>query len=167
VAALTAKVTDADREFIAKRLNLNEKKLFYGMNLPDQHHALNVAYTAIELAKNYPTVDKEILVRCALLHDVGKQRGDVSTWDKIITVIAHKIFPAKAKAWGRPGRGSKVSNLRHAVYLYFHHPMRSAEMLLAIGTEQKIADIIRLHHTAPLDDDSLELIILRQADDLH
>lgn len=166
-AALTAQITAEDRKFIAENLNPAEQKLFWGMNLPDQRHALNVAYTAIKLAQERADVNTRLLIKCALLHDVGKVKGDVSTIDKIFTVIAHKFAGSKAKAWGRPGKGNKLDNLRHAVYIYFYHPERSAAMLEALGECPLIVKIAGEHHKAPAADDPPELNILRQADNMH
>ncbi|MBP2649874.1 MAG: hypothetical protein H6Q74_699 [Firmicutes bacterium] len=167
IAALTAKVNFSDQVFVSKRLNDKERKLFYGMNLPDQRHALNVAYTSLNLSRNNPESDLNLLVRAALLHDVGKQLGDVSTLDKIITVIAHQLVPELASKWGREGRGGKIANFRHAVYVHFHHPERSAQLLRAIGAEPKLVDIISRHHAESQLSDAIELKLLRQADDLN
>lgn len=167
VAALTAKVTAADRNFIRKNLRAEEQSLFYGMNVPDQRHALSVAQTALQLAVDREDINRELLVKCALLHDIGKLRGDVSTWDKIVSVIAHNLAPRRAKSWGKYGRGGKLANLRHAFYTYYHHPERGAQLLATIGEDCSVVDIIRRHHEAPGSGEPAELDILRQADNLH
>jgi len=167
IAALTATIHPEDRTFVSQYLCSEEQTLFWAMNLPDQRHVLNVAYTALKLAKGQEEFDRELLVKCALLHDVGKIKGDVSTIDKIMTVIGHKLSPRWAKEWGRCGRGSKLKNIRHAFYIYFHHAKRSATMLEAIGANQKIVEIVAKHHKTPADHDPLELVLLRKADDLH
>lgn len=164
LSAITAKITVNDRKFVAENLNQEEQKLFWGMNLPDQRHALNVAYTALNLAQNDSNINLGILKKCALLHDVGKVKGDVSTMDKIITVLAHKIAGKHAKQWGRPGKGSKLANLRHAVYIYFNHSERSAAMLQAIDECPLVIEIADKHHKAPAVNDPPELTILREAD---
>ena len=167
VAALTARVTPEDKVFVSRYLNAAEQKLFYGMNLPDQRHVLNVAQTALQLAKFQQKIDINLLVKCALLHDVGKVKNDVSTLDKIITVLGHKLSPQWARQWGRSGRGSKFDNVRHAFYIYFNHGARSAAMLAAINSTPGLVNIVAKHHEAPADDDPLELIILRKADNQH
>lgn len=167
VAAVTAEITTADQLFVSQYLNTKEQTLFWGMNLPDQRHVLNVAYTALKLAEKQKDIDKNLLVLCALLHDVGKVKGDVSTMDKIMTVIGHKISPGWAKKWGRLGRGNKYKNLRHAFYIYFHHAQRSATMLQRIGTNPQVVEIVAKHHKTPADHDRLELVLLRKADDLN
>lgn len=167
LSALTAKITTADRQFVKANLSEAEAALFWAMNLPDQRHALNVCYTALKLLKQYQHGNRITVIKSALLHDVGKVRGDVSTIDKIITVMAHKLAPHWACAWGRPGRGSKITNLRHAFYTYFHHPEKSYSLLEAIGVDPVITDIVRRHHEAPARKDSPELTILREADNAN
>lgn len=141
--------------------------MFWNMSVPDQRHALNVSYNALSLAKGRPLIDGSILVKAALLHDVGKIRGDISTIDKIITVLASRLAPQWAEKWGIFGRGNKLDNVKHAFYIYYHHAERSCEMVTAINTNAKIAAIIAWHHTSPVDGDPPELNLLRQADNLN
>lgn len=166
LAAITARVTDDNRSYVETWLTADEQKLFWQMNLPDQCHALRVAYTAASLAENRPDIDSRLLIRCALLHDVGKVKGDVSTMDKIVTVLAYAAAPDWARQWGRQGRGSCWQNVRHAFFIYFHHASISADMLADLSLHQE-ATIVAGHHKAPADNDPPELVILRQADDLN
>ena len=157
IAAITARIKPADRDFVTTNLSPAEQELFWQMNLPDQYHALNVAYTALKLAAGQAGVNDRLLMKSALLHDVGKVRGDVSTIDKIITVLAHAIAPDWARRWGRPGRGNKLNNVRHAFYSYFHHAAISAAMLERLGTSPDVIALVARHHEAPADDDPPEL----------
>jgi putative nucleotidyltransferase with HDIG domain len=166
-AALTAEVTAADREFAVAWLCAAERALFYAMNLPDQYHALQVARTARRLAAGRADIDRELLVRSALLHDVGKVKGDVSTFDKTVAVLAHRLVPEKAEGWGRLGRGGRIANLRHALHVYFHHPARGAALVAAAGGDERLTDIIARHHQSPAAGDPPELALLREADALH
>lgn len=166
-AALTATITQEDRAFVEIYLNFDAQALFWGMNVPDQRHALNVAYTALRLAKDHPTINTALLIKCALLHDVGKIKGDISTFDKILAVIGDKLLYKKTKKWARLGRGSKLSNIRHALYIYFNHGDRSAAMLQEIGESNLVIEIVAKHHKTPADNDPLELILLRQSDNMH
>lgn len=167
LSAITARISKDDAAFVRQELTAAEQVLFWRMNLPDQRHALNVAYTASKMTQSWPQADSKLLLTAALLHDVGKVKGDVSTWDKIIAVLAAGIAPNWAQRWGRLGRGSKLDNLRHAFYIYFNHAFRSAELLRTAGTDQRVIDIVSKHHKAPTNSDSLELVLLRQADDLN
>lgn len=167
LAALTAKIEDSDRAFIKLWLGRREQNLFWAMHLADQRHALNVAYTAIRLAEEQKSfIDKEKLIRCCLLHDVGKVRGDISTLDKIIAVLMHRCAPAWSERWGVRGKGNPLKNLRHAFYIYFHHARRGRDKLLALGLTE-LAEIVAKHHKAPAEEDPPELTLLREADDLN
>lgn len=167
VAALAASVSAADRAFVAATLSPAERDLFFAMNLPDQYHALQVAYTARSMAAGRGDVDRGLLLKCALLHDVGKIKGDVSTFDKAAAVVAHRLAPGLAESWGRPGRGGKVDNLRHALHVYFHHPERSVALLAAIGADERLTAIVARHHQPPLAGEPPELALLRAADERH
>jgi len=167
IAALTAHITHEDRRFIAQHLDPAQAALFWQMNVPDQRHALNVAYTALKLAADEHRIDRDLLIRCALLHDVGKVKGDVSTADKIMTVILDKFAPHWARQWGRKGRGGKLANFRHAVYIYYNHAARGAAMLQAIGAGAKMVGIVAGHHEAPAAGEPPELGIIRRADSLN
>lgn len=166
-AAITARVTTEDRAWVNDALSPSEASLFWQMNLPDQQHAIRVARSAMELAKDAADIDRDLLLRAALLHDVGKVKGDVSTADKVLTVIGHKFAPRMMRSWGREGRGGRIDNLRHACYVYFHHPQRSADLLRKIGAEEALLELILHHHDNMMTGERVELTLLRQADEMH
>lgn len=166
-AAITARVTTDDRAWVNDALSPKEASLFWQMNLPDQQHAIRVARSAMELAKDAADIDRDLLLRAALLHDVGKVKGDVSTADKVLTVIGHKFAPRMMRSWGREGRGGRIDNLRHACYVYFHHPQRSADLLRNIDAEEALLELILHHHDNMMTGERAELTLLRQADEMH
>ncbi len=161
--AVFAQLEAADYLYLAEYLTAGEQALFFGMSLPEQRHALNVAYTAEHLAQD-TAVDVWLLRRCALLHDVGKTRGDISTVDKVIAVIADGCCPVLARQWASAGKAGWVQNTRHALYIYFNHAELGRDKLLKLGLRE-LAEIIAKHHKAPAEDDPLELLLLRQADE--
>lgn len=166
-AAWTAKVETQDRDFLMQWLNKPEQKLFWAMNLPDQRHALNVSYTALRLAEErHLAVNEEKLIKCCLLHDVGKVRGDVSTLDKVFAVIVFRCAPDWALRQCKAGKGGLLQNLRHALYIYAHHGARGYDKLLSIG-ETELAKLVRSHHEAARAEDAPELLLLREADELN
>lgn len=168
LSALRAKINCQDEQFAAARLTRSELDLFQGMSIPDQRHCLNVAYMAASLAAQAGDCDRGSLVKAALLHDVGRRRGDVSTIDKIIAVLSRAVFgDAWFRRWGRPGRGGSWQDLRHAAYVSAHHPELGAALLRSAGTEARVVDLVRAHHQPANLSDSRELRLLRQADDLN
>ena len=167
-AAITAHITIEDSIWVNGILSPREASLFWRMNLPDQQHAIRVARSAVALARRVQSdVDMELLLRGALLHDVGKVYGDVSTADKVITVIGHKFAPRMMRSWGREGRGNRIDNLRHACYVYFHHPRRSAAFLREIDAEEELIELVLHHHEPMVSGERTELTLLRQADEMH
>lgn len=166
-AAVTARIAPEERAFVAAHLALAEAALFWRMGVPEQRHALNVARTALRLAEHAP-VRREFLLRCALLHDVGKERGDLPVWLKVFTVLLDGAAPRLARRWARAGSGGRdpLARLRHGLYIYYYHAARGQEALRALGLDE-IAAIVGRHHEAPAQDDPPELRILREADALH
>jgi len=166
-AALVARITPADELYIAEHLNSREQQLFWQMALVDQFHALQVTKSAMDLADRYPEVDRELLRKAALLHDVGKMRGDISTLDKIITILVHAVSPRAGRIIARSGKGGKIANLRHAFYIYGHHARRGARLAANAGLEAPVVDWIRRHHQKLTADDTLEFRLLQEADSKH
>ena len=167
IRALGARITLADRAFIGERLNPAEQAVFYGMSVQDQFHCRRVAADILRLAEGRNDVDRRVLARCALLHDVGRRWGDVSTWDKIAAVLLHYIFPELTRGWAKEGRGTRLENLRHALHVSACHPQRGVAQLRPIGVEPELLAVIGAHHESPTIKDPPALTLLRQADDLN
>jgi len=166
-AALFARITPADEVYIAEHLNSREQHLFWKMAVADQYHALQVAKTVLRMADEHQVVERELLRKAALLHDVGKMRGDISTIDKIITVLVHALSPRAGRILARPGRGGLIANLRHAFYIYGHHARRGAKLAAQAGVAAPVVEWIRRHHQKLTTDDPLELRLLQAADNQH
>jgi len=151
------------------RSHLPEKAwpLFLGMHPADQRHVLNVARTALELAEKEPAADKALLLRCALLHDVGRRRGTMDIWGKVWSVLAQRYLPTKVRLRlsCRQVR-SLLDKPGYALYVYKEHPRLGAEMLRAIGLSEEAAIIAR-HHEPYAPGEPVELTLLRQADDMN
>jgi hypothetical protein len=167
IRALGARITPADRTFIAEHLNPAEQAVFYGMSLQDQFHCRRVAEDILRLAEGRNDVDRRFLIRCALLHDAGRRWGDVSTWDKIAAVLLHYFFPEQTRAWAREGRGTRLENLRHALHVSACHPQRGVALLRPIGVEPELLAVIGAHHESPTIKDPPALTLLQRADDLN
>ena len=167
IRALGARITPADRAFIGEYLTSAEQEVFFGMSVQDQFHCRRVAHDIVILANGRNDVERRFMIRCALLHDVGRRWGDVSTWDKIAAVILHYFLPEQTRAWTRDGRGTRLENLRHALHVSACHPQRGVALLRSIGVEPELLAVIGAHHKAPTKKDPPALALLRQADDLN
>ena len=167
IRALGARITLADRAFIGEHLNPAEQAVFYGMSVQDQFHCRRVAADILRLGEGRNDVDRRFLIRCALLHDVGRRWGDVSTWDKITAVLLHYFFPELTRGWAKEGRGTRLENLRHALHVSVFHPQRGVALLRTISVEPELLAVIGAHHESPTIKDPPALTLLRQADDLN
>lgn len=155
--ALVADVSADDRNYIAKHLNTAEQKLFFAMSIVDQSHSLHVAYTIERLViEDKKDVDRNFLIRCALLHDIGRVKGDLNIFAKVFAVLVTEFFPNFADKLEK--RGNRI------IYVYRHHAEIGARKLqnLKLYRESKI---IARHHSPPKSDDPKELKLLRVADD--
>ena len=154
--AINAKLTGDDNRYILTHLSPQEQKLFFAMDIVDQYHSLRVAYTieriAIEDKKN---IDREFLIRCALLHDIGRIKGDMTIWGKVFAVLVTSFSTKFADRLEYKGN--------HIIYVYRHHAEIGAKKLQQIGL-YKEAKIIAKHHSMPSNDDPRELKLLRIAD---
>lgn len=164
VRAVTQHMGEADHAFVRANLPAKAWPLFYAMHPADQVHARNVAYTARALAgeRGLPEEQRTFLIRCALLHDVGRRRGDLDILGKVFAVLMMHYLPhASERLMEHEGR------LGHALYVYRHHPAIGAALLREIGMAEE-ARIIERHHMA--DDmadaagDRQVLRLLREAD---
>ena len=166
--AIRARISSEDLAFMEAHLPEEARPLFLAMHLADQRHVLNVAYTAWEQAEREGAeVDRELLLRCCLLHDVGRVKGTMDIWGKVWAVLAEKFLPAglwqklecteAAHFWQKPGL---------ALYVYRCHPEIGAARLREVGLNRE-AEIIRFHHSPPMETEAEELKLLRRADALN
>lgn len=156
IRAVTAKVSVDDGKYISAHLNAEEQKIFFAMSVADQAHSLRTAYTIERLViEDKRGVDKEFLIRCALLHDVGRKAGDLTIGGKIFAVLATAFAPRFAERLELNGN--------RALYVYHHHAELGAQKLQKLGLFKE-AKIIAKHHAPPNSNDPSELKLLRMAD---
>ena len=155
--ALTARVTPDDGKYLAAHLNAEEQKLFFAMSKADQYHSLRTAYTIERLViEDKQGIDREFLIRCALLHDVGRVKGDIGIFGKIFTVLVTDFAPSFADKLELRGN--------YWLYIYRHHAEIGGRKLQQIGLFRE-AKIIAKHHAPPSPNDPYELKLLRLADE--
>lgn len=163
--AVTADLSEDDRAFLKKYLSVQETALFYKMNVYDQRHVINVAYSAEKLAKK-GKIDKSLLLRAALLHDVGRSADFICLWDKVVFVLLSAMPAVFLQKAAKSGRGGFIGRRRKALYICLNHAEVGAQKLEQIG-QIKLAQIVRRHHDKPSKDDSEELTLLRRADEIN
>lgn len=169
IRAMMAQIRPEDRIFIDKSIPAAAQPLFYAMHPADQYHALHVARTAKMLwddlsESQRAKINCSFLLRCALLHDVGRVRGDMDIWGKVFCVLMAKFAPSYARQAVKRKGSPKTSVIGHALYVYFHHAEIGAAKLCAVGLTAEAAIIAR-HHQPAAATDSMVLKLLREADE--
>jgi putative nucleotidyltransferase with HDIG domain len=148
--AICAKLTEADYVFIDEYLNSRERALFMSLPKFEQAHSLNVARDVLEEAQKKNLYD-ELLIKAALLHDIGKINKGLNIYIKSILVIMDKLFPEFLKrfTWNKQ------------VNAYYNHPEMAMELLE--GEDGYIKYLIKNHHNYDVKEDE-KLKILQYMD---
>lgn len=171
--AVNASLNADDTAFVKANLNEMQQRLFFSMNVFDQRHVLNTAYTALNIqrAEQLP-LDEELLIRACLLHDIARTSEAICLWDKVANVLLAHFAPRQAKriASAAASLQNEHRNFwarrRYAVYIYYRHAHLGAAKLRSLGMDD-IAAVIEHHHDAEKYGDSPELCVLRRADRLN
>lgn len=138
-----------DDGFAATHLTEAELALYQAMDPRDRDHACRVARRLLAVA---PDADA-ILVRAALLHDVGKSQSPYRLWERIAVHLWSPDDPVLA----RLPQGCTAVWRRHR-----DHAERGAAAVRAAGGDPRVADLVERHHR-PGDDDAL--LLLARADE--
>ncbi len=166
ISAITARLSSEEIDFIRRTLPDESLPLFFAMHPADQMHCYRVAMTALRLQKDLGEGDGALLVRAALLHDIGRKKGELDIWGKVLTVLLVHFFPKFSQRVARRGASAPCPKLFRLLYIYFQHPSIGAQQLKTIGLDAEAA-LVAHHHASPSIDDSIELTLLRQADELN
>jgi len=142
VRAVSATIKDEDTIFLNQYLDNKMLELFSKMDVVDQRHCIDVAYS---LKKNYPQITDD-LIRASLLHDIGKQVSFISLWNRVFYVL----FPPHGLNKKRAKNNGIDALTWHAEYGY-----KIAE---ESGFSLYIIEIIRYHHDKPARNKDIELL---------
>ncbi|MCD5406066.1 MAG: HD domain-containing protein [Desulfotomaculum sp.] len=166
-SAINSTINSKDQHFILLYLNLKEQKLFFDMDVPTQKHCLNVAYTCWELLQNHPKINKEVLLKAALLHDCGKKAGEVTTLHRVAIVLSQAFMPNFAKKMIQQGQTKSAGTLSNAFYIQSIHSNRGAKIAKKAQVPASIITLIEQHHDHLNKNAPMELILLQQADNAN
>lgn len=177
-SAIHAKVSKEDLRFVDLYLVRKEKSLFSKLDLPTQKHSINVARTALQLAKvivpadheDQHEVDLKLLAKASLLHDIGKPAGGLKTWHRVSIVLLELLLPKASfekVCQIHPSKKSKTTGLRFALYLQKNHPLLGGILARENNLESRVVHIIENHHSKLSETSYLELRLLQKADNLN
>lgn len=131
---LRRRPSDEEAAWVRARLTRPEQALFFAQESGDQAHAIEVA----RRLEAQGGVD-EILVRAALLHDVGKAPG-VALPYRVLLVLLERLAPGRLRALS-PDRHGLLAPLARAA----HHPEIGARYAAAAGCAPEVVALIRHH----------------------
>lgn len=150
--SITCKVNTEDENFIKNYMN--EQEMFLFEKLPDYEkiHALKVAK---DIKKTYSgnEENKYMLIKAALLHDIGKISYRLNPIYKSLMVIFDSISRGSIK---------KYSNIKK-INVYYNHADMGYSMLKEYGYKERFLYLIKNHHNNNIIGDK-ELDILKECD---
>ncbi len=139
--ALGASINLEETDVLKEYLEAPQLELFYSMSSMDQHHCLAVFRTLREAGET-----NAALLQAALLHDVGKIRGPVRIWHRVIAVLVKAVVP---QLWerldGEPG------TWRYPFNVHRQHAVLGAEMARQAGCSPEVVWLITHHEDQPRD----------------
>lgn len=140
--ALFAFARSPDLDLARRHLSPCEYKAFRLMSRSEQLHSLNVLLAALEADQAAPTS----LRSAALLHDVGKSRCHLSTWQKTFAVIIEAIAPRLSR---RLSEHETISFWRAPFIVRRHHAKWSGEILRNCGSDADVIWLAERHQEDP------------------
>lgn len=134
------KLVAKEKKYILDNLEEIDCKIFNRLSIPEQKHCIRVAIKIEEICENYTAqginLDKNRLIRAALLHDVGKSYKRLNVIDKSIIVILDKVTNGKLKNYTR---FKKVDT-------YYNHAEKGANILREYNYDERIIYLVENHH---------------------
>ena len=140
---VTDKMTEKDYDYANEILNKKELELFMKLSKSEQKHSIRIAKDIEFIIDNNETDDEEILknrnllMKSALLHDIGKITKRLNVIDKSIIVILNKLTKGKLKSIKKYKK----------IQCYYNHSSYGYEILKDIIDDTVILDIVKNHHS--------------------
>ena len=119
---------------LAGLLSAEQRALFSSLAVVDQYHCLAVAQALAAQGHEQPD-----LLRAALVHDIGKARAHISTWERVAHVLLMRCAPTLAGRLGsaRAGEGG------HGLYVLAHHAALGGDLAAQAGLAPAVVALVR------------------------
>lgn len=140
---VTDKMTEKDYDYAKEILNSKELELFMKLSKSEQKHSIRIAKDIEFIIDNNETDDEDILknrnllIKSALLHDIGKITKRLNVIDKSIIVILNKLTKGKLKNIEKSKK----------IQCYYNHSSYGHEILKDMIEDEIILDIVKNHHS--------------------
>jgi putative nucleotidyltransferase with HDIG domain len=153
--AMGSSISMLDIEFVKNKLTLSELDLFYRLSVSEQKHSIRVAYDVENMCMDMG-INPKILVKAALLHDIGKTYKRLNIIDKSIIVIVDNITRGSIKQF------SSISKLD----VYYNHAKIGYDILKKYINDNRLLYLVKNHHNDKIKGD-IQLNILRICDSIN
>lgn len=137
-----ARSAERDCALVERYLSSAESDLFRRMDEGDQVHSLRVAQLCLAAPARFPELDERVMMKAALLHDVGKVGADLTLGFRTLWVLGHRVAPWLLDWIARRSAGARPGSVRQKMYVQLHHAAIGAEMLREIGTEEEVCRLV-------------------------
>lgn len=164
IGSWNAKLSPKDDQLLAEYLDDPGRFLFFQMSKVDQHHSIAVARQVMAEAVHSENVEMKLLIKAALLHDVGKVEGDFNFLSRIFVGLVKRVRPTLRGKLAVTYPATFWQKIGYGCYVDLVHPARGAYMARAFGIEPAVVEMIRHHHDPPRQGQSMELTWLQLAD---
>jgi hypothetical protein len=134
--AVFVRVRQEELALAGTYLSPAQTALFQRMARSDQRHCLDVFYTLYDAGYG-----DDVLLRAALLHDVGKSAEQLTVWHRVAVVWLQGLAPRWLAHLAADGRGWKAPFAVHV-----RHSQLSAQWATEAGCSSDTVALIRRHH---------------------
>lgn len=163
--ALFSKLSHEDIVLLKAYLNDQEQLLFSGMDRQTQTHCVRVARTTLKMLSKYSSSNEQVVIKAALLHDIGKPPNVIRTFDRVLIVLLNKFAPRLFEKLLECPRN--YGHFHKAIISYKRHPELGAKLAETFNLSEEIVTLIKQHHHEESPNEPVELKILREADNLN
>lgn len=151
--SITSKISESDKEFIKTNLNIEEIKLFYMLSINDQKHSINTAFDIKKACSSMSEVNCDMLIKTALLHDIGKIKCNTNVVIKSLLVLGDFFTFGKLR---------KFNTIR-CIDSYYNHGEIGYRILKEFACDDKMLYLIKYHHDYEIKG-NMDMDILRKYD---
>lgn len=151
--SMTSRINSEDIKLLESYLEAKEMQLFSKLSVYEQKHSINVTRDVIKICKE-KNIHDELLIKAALLHDVGKTSKRLNPIEKSVIVILDSVSKGKLK---------KYKSLKK-IDVYYNHGEKGYTMLKGYNNySERFLYLIKNHHNDCIIGDK-ELDILKTCD---
>lgn len=132
---------------ITALLSPAERAIFSRLSEADRRHSVELATRLWRDGHDDP-----LLLRAALLHDVGKAEAGIRLWHRVVVVLVNRFAP-RLRGW----LTATSVGWRQPFFAIWHHPVIGADRLQQVGAPAEVIWLVR-HHECPGDHPSGQLL---------